>query len=232
MIEVKRAVDFPRISPALGVMKAQRVLLLLAIVAIHILIFLLAIYGKNQQTLEVQPPVLISAHLISAEKPQSQPQQKQPISKPVAQKKVVLLPKSTPVAPIAKPQTSSSHTAEPSKTASQIPPAENTAVSPAAASTSIEAPHLDHALRLENAETPYPAASLRLGEKGTVVLRIYILANGSVGEVQLEATSGYSRLDNAAIQAVKRWHFIPAKQGGQPIAYWYVQPVFFDLKKE
>ncbi|MBK6757815.1 MAG: energy transducer TonB [Moraxellaceae bacterium] len=45
--------------------------------------------------------------------------------------------------------------------------------------------------------------SRRLGEQGRVVLNVYILADGTVGEVKIKQSSGFSRLDDAALQAVK-----------------------------
>lgn len=61
------------------------------------------------------------------------------------------------------------------------------------------------------------------------MLDVYILPNGSVGEIKLNRTSGFPRLDNAALQAVKSWKYVPAKRGDKAIPYWYVQPVSFVL---
>jgi protein TonB len=46
----------------------------------------------------------------------------------------------------------------------------------------------------------------------------------------LKASSGYSRLDQSAINAVKNWRFIPAKRGEQAIDSWIVVPILFSLK--
>jgi protein TonB len=71
--------------------------------------------------------------------------------------------------------------------------------------------------------------SRRLGEQGRVVLEVYILANGTVGEAKIKQSSGFSRLDNAALQAVKKWRYKPARRGQQAIDFWYVQPLSFSL---
>jgi protein TonB len=72
--------------------------------------------------------------------------------------------------------------------------------------------------------------SRRLRQEGTVLLEVLILKNGTVGEVRLKRTSGYSRLDNAALEAVRGWHFVPARHGNVPVDFWYEQPVVFSLR--
>jgi TonB family protein len=85
------------------------------------------------------------------------------------------------------------------------------------------------AAHLNNPAPQYPALSRRLGEQGRVMLDVYILPDGSVGEIKLNRSSGFPRLDNAALQAVKTWKYVPAKRGDKPIPFWYVQPVSFVL---
>lgn len=84
---------------------------------------------------------------------------------------------------------------------------------------------------LNNPAPAYPNLSRRLGEQGTVLLEILILANGSVGEVRIKESSGHKRLDETAMKAVKRWRYTPAKRAGTAIDYWYLQPVDFSLHK-
>jgi protein TonB len=67
----------------------------------------------------------------------------------------------------------------------------------------------------------YPQMSRRLGEQGAVVLRVMISPDGRAGEIQLSKSSGYARLDRAAIEAVREWRFVPALKGGRPVAAWY-----------
>ena len=83
---------------------------------------------------------------------------------------------------------------------------------------------------LSNPPPPYPAISKRLGEQGRVVVRVYIDEAGQPREAQIEVKSGYSRLDNAALEAVMSWRYVPAKRGGVPWAMWFNVPVTFDLK--
>src|SRR5690349_9766217 len=58
-------------------------------------------------------------------------------------------------------------------------------------------------------EPMYPAQSKREGEQGTVLLSLYILPDGRVGDVKLNQSSGYPRLDESAMREAKRWRFAP-----------------------
>jgi protein TonB len=53
----------------------------------------------------------------------------------------------------------------------------------------------------------YPAASRRAGESGTVLLDIVIGPNGAPTEINVERSSGYTALDQAAVTAVRLWRF-------------------------
>jgi TonB family protein len=75
----------------------------------------------------------------------------------------------------------------------------------------------------------YPAISKRLGESGTVVLSLLVTSNGDVGAVELKVSSGYPRLDDSAVDAVKKWKFTPAIMGGKTIDEWYLMPYVFIL---
>jgi protein TonB len=78
----------------------------------------------------------------------------------------------------------------------------------------------------------YPPLSRRLGEAGRVRLMVQVLADGRVGEVSVVESSGYARLDEAAIEAIRRWRFTPATRGGEPVASWREQAVRFSLTGE
>ena len=82
---------------------------------------------------------------------------------------------------------------------------------------------------LNNPAPDYPAMSRRIAEEGRVLLKVLVTAGGNAETVQIEKTSGYSRLDNAAIEAVKKWQFIPAKKAGQTLSAYVLVPVKFSL---
>jgi len=87
------------------------------------------------------------------------------------------------------------------------------------------------ASHLSNPAPRYPTLSRRFGEEGRVLLDVYILPDGTVGEIRLNTSSGFKRLDEAALTAVRNWRFVPARRGESPIPFWYVQPVTFSLDR-
>lgn len=81
---------------------------------------------------------------------------------------------------------------------------------------------------LRSVPPQYPAAHVSHGEHPTVVLKVTILADGSVADVTVEHTAGPD-FDQAAIEAVRAWTFEPAHRGAQAIASRIGIAVHFDL---
>jgi protein TonB len=77
----------------------------------------------------------------------------------------------------------------------------------------------------------YPAAALRRGDAGTVMVRVEVGADGVPTDVSVEARSGSRDLDRAALDAVRRWRFNPAQRDGQPVASSVVVPIDFNLQQ-
>ena len=75
----------------------------------------------------------------------------------------------------------------------------------------------------------YPEASRSRGEQGVVLLKVEVLANGRVGQLEVEKSSGYERLDERALRTVKGWRFKPALKGREVVACWINIPVRFNL---
>lgn len=82
-----------------------------------------------------------------------------------------------------------------------------------------------------NKEPPfrYPAALYARRVQGNVLLRLYIDRDGNVkpDSTRVEESSGYASLDSAAIKGSQELRFVPAKQGGEPMAVSILFPVFF-----
>jgi periplasmic protein TonB len=78
-------------------------------------------------------------------------------------------------------------------------------------------------------EPSYPLVSRAREEEGTVLVKVLISPYGTAADVQIEKSSGYSRLDDAAIKAVRGWKFAPATRGSRAIATWVTVPVKFVL---
>ncbi|MEW6592049.1 MAG: energy transducer TonB, partial [Pseudomonadota bacterium] len=84
---------------------------------------------------------------------------------------------------------------------------------------------------LTNPKPPYPALSRRLGEAGLVRLNVLVNADGSVGRLELDRSSGHPRLDHSAMETVQSsWKFEPARQGGKAVPAWVIVPIQFTLR--
>jgi protein TonB len=83
---------------------------------------------------------------------------------------------------------------------------------------------------LHNPKPEYPALSKRRGEQGRVVLRVLIGADGVAQRAEVHQTSGFERLDQAGLNTVLRWRYVPGKRGGQPEAMWFQVPINFVME--
>ena len=70
------------------------------------------------------------------------------------------------------------------------------------------------------AKPDYPSASRRLEEEGTVTLKFLIGADGRVMQAEIEKTSGFTRLDEAARNALSKCQFRPGTVDGKPEQSW------------
>ena len=76
----------------------------------------------------------------------------------------------------------------------------------------------------------YPPSSRRAGEAGTVILEVLVLENGRVGDARVKQSSGFPRLDEAAVREVKRsWRLVPGTENGKPVQMWGQFAVTFKL---
>jgi protein TonB len=99
---------------------------------------------------------------------------------------------------------------------------------PAARPAALVPPSFD-ADYLHNPTPRYPPAAARLRETGRVLLAVSVSAAGLPERVEIAATSGSPRLDQAALETVKRWRFVPARQGDKPVAASVTVPLVFRL---
>jgi len=152
----------------------------------------------------VEPPPPVIDELAAKPKPKPKP-----VAKPVAKQPPKPQPKpveAPPPAPVAAP-------------APPAPPAPAPVTPPSA-----------NAAYLKNPAPEYPQMALRRGWEGTVLLRVEVLPSGKPGQIQIQQSSGRDALDAAALAAVKRWSFVPAKQGDVAQAGWVSVPIDFKLR--
>ena len=93
----------------------------------------------------------------------------------------------------------------------------------------VVAPRFDAAY-LDNPAPVYPPLSRRADEQGRVVLKVFVEASGTASHVEVRTSSGFERLDKAAVAAVSRWKFVPARQGQEAVAASVLVPIVFSLK--
>ncbi|AMB86646.1 energy transducer TonB [Pseudomonas agarici] len=157
----------------------------------------------------VEPPPPVVDELAAKPPPK-------PIAKPISTPKPVPKPEPKPVPkPVEQPPVSPQPTAPPAPPAPPSP----APVTPASAS----------AAYLKNPAPEYPALAQRRGWEGTVLLRVQVLASGTPGEIQIQQSSGREQLDQAALAAVRRWRFVPAKQGDVAQVGWVSVPIDFKI---
>ncbi len=77
----------------------------------------------------------------------------------------------------------------------------------------------------------YPSSARRSGHEGTVKLSFTVSSSGRVSSVRVSQSSGHSSLDRAALSAIRKWRFKPARNGlGQAVSYHYTLPIPFRLR--
>jgi periplasmic protein TonB len=82
---------------------------------------------------------------------------------------------------------------------------------------------------LDNPAPIYPPAARRLHEQGRVLLLVEVAPDGMPRQVNLATSSGSPRLDEAALAAVRRWRFVPARKGSSAVPAQVLVPIVFGL---
>lgn len=210
----------------------ERLQNLAVVVGLHALGFVGLAYTPTQIDLQVSEAKPILASIIAPSRPSPMVVPAPTPPKPAVKetpKKILASPKPaptpTPVAPTPEPV----QKVEPSPVAQQQTDIKAKANQEAAASEVIQ-PKFD-ADYLNNPKPGYPSISRRLGEEGVVMLRVYVSPQGTPDQIQLLKSSGFDRLDQAALSAVSKWRFAPARQGKIAVAAWVQVPVSFQLRR-
>lgn len=157
-----------------------------------------------------------------------------PLSQPVVQKVAALPPPPMPLAiadPTPAPNAPTGVLAPPTPL-----PLITAPVAAAPAMAQVAAPKVElpviAADFLHKAVPAYPKMSIQMNEHGTVMVKVLIGVDGVVKQSNINQSSGYPRLDQAALNSVQSWRFTPGKRGGVPEAMWYVLPIKFDFNSE
>jgi periplasmic protein TonB len=77
----------------------------------------------------------------------------------------------------------------------------------------------------------YPDSAQLNGEEGAVLVGVYVRSNGRPSKIRVERSSGYSDLDNAAVESVLNWRFVPATREGDAVADWTTVRILYQLPR-
>lgn len=233
------ALPRPYARPAMS----RNTTIVISVIALHVAVLWAMQVGLLRRVVEAVVPAEILVEIMAPPAPPA------PQPKPQPQPKVeVKAPTPKPVTPTPTPAVAQQPTPlaiAPSANAPAPSAAAPTAVAAAAASTNtgsatnappsppappkVELPSSD-ADYLNNPKPPYPALSKRLQEQGKVVVRVYISTEGQASQASVKTSSGFERLDQAALNTVLKWRYVPGKRGGVPEAMWFDVPVNWVLQ--
>ena len=76
----------------------------------------------------------------------------------------------------------------------------------------------------------YPRIARKRKYQGVVILDVFVNQDGSVGDINVYKSSGYSILDNSALKSVRKWEFEPGRRGNEKVGEWVRVPVRYRLK--
>lgn len=110
-------------------------------------------------------------------------------------------------------------------------PAPATPPAPMPTSEKIIEPEISAEHQANEALFRQSSVSIRLGEFGTVVLSVTVGVDGRATDVAISKSSGFSRLDNTAIQGAMQARFKPATRGGIPIERKFTWPITYSERK-
>ena len=198
------------------------------VVALHVaVIAALLAAAPVRRAVDRTAPVIVRLIATQTETPPTEPPRPRPVDTRVRSPRPVVAPA------MPAPEVAVTHDAPaivvdatpPAPVAQPTPPI----VAPAGQAAAPITPPDFSAAYLDNPPPPYPPIARRSGEQGRVVLRVLVTASGTAETVELRTSSGSQRLDHAAVETVKRWRFVPARRGSEPVAAWVLVPIQFTL---
>ncbi len=222
---------------------------MLGVVALHAAVVAWLLWHQAPVVIEPVPePITVTLIQLPAKKEEAPAPEVAPLIKKQAVVKPVIKPQDTPVklnrpAPVveritettpeqpkfeattqaAAPPPEAPMAAAPSKPAPAAAPAKQEVVEEK------EEPPKFGVAYLNNPAPEYPRLSQRAGEEGKVLMKVLVSAEGRPESVDVIKSSGFERLDKAAVTAVKQWRFEPARKGGKTLSAYVNVPLSFSL---
>ncbi|MDQ0039924.1 protein TonB [Variovorax boronicumulans] len=188
--------------------------------------------GLLRRAAEVVIPVEIMSQFVEPPKPKVEPPPPPPPPPKVAKApppprpQAIREPKPTP-APQA-PAGTTEPPPPPAPPAAPTPPAPPALPPAPPAPPAVQLPS-SNADYLQNPKAVYPAMSKRLGEQGKVIVKVLVGVDGLPKSAEVKKSSGFDRLDEAAIEYIMKCRFVPGKVNGVVQAMSYDAPVNYVL---
>ena len=185
------------------------------VVVLHLLLFWAIQSGLSREvTKKIQ--VVADVLLLTQDKPRLPEPVPPPKATPQPPKSVPLPQVPAVETPVVVAPQANAVTVAPS-----APPAPAAPAAPATPSVRAEPVRTAAVVNSAHCEKPeYPSASRRMEEEGTVHLRFLVGVDGKVIQSEIEKSSGYKRLDEAARAGLARCQFRPATVDGKPEQAW------------
>ena len=219
--------------------QARRKLLVVAnVLLLHVALLWALQSGLLKRAVELVVPVQMLSEFIEPPAPKVVPPPPAPPTpvKPAVAKPLVpsLPPAPQPLAVVDHAPAPDARTVEATRPAPLAPvtaPVVQTTQAPPAPPSAprVELPSSD-ADYLQNPKPIYPPQSKRMGEQGQVVHSVLIGVDGLPVSARLVKSSGFDRLDQAAMTAVMRWRYTPGKRNGVPAAMSFNVPINWVLE--
>lgn len=192
--------------------------------------------GLVRRTLEIVVPASLLSEVITppraVEKPAPLPAPEKPVqparsplAAPAPMPLAIADPTPSPSAPVGtiQPQPALAPVEAPVAVAPAAPPA----APPAPPKVELPSSSAEY---LQNPTPVYPTLSKRMGEQGRVMVRVLIATDGRPVNAEVLRSSGYERLDRAALEYVMKCRYTPGKVGGVPREMWHEAPVNYVLQ--
>lgn len=218
--------------------RIEKLVGLVLVVAIHVALLYAAVSYKL-----IPPPQETLTLMVNLIKPPPPPKEEPPPPEPpkppppkevklIKKQKPIELPKPAPVlvaeAPVIAPTepVAPPPPPEPIKEAPAPEPVVEAPPPKPAAPAQITGDMLECS---QKSQPNYPPASRRMGEQGSVKLRLELDETGRITSAKVVESSGHTRLDNAGLATVKNWRCQAATRDGQPVRAVALQTFDFIL---
>lgn len=204
-------VEQPAYQPSSYTGQTKRWPALIVVAFAHVvLLALLATMGVVHVTPPKRVPTVVNMIQLPDEPPpplETKPQAERPAQSPIVAPapQVVVPPPPSPV-----------------QTVAVIPPVQQVSVVPAPPSPTpapASVPSLSAVKLISTVMPKYPMESRRKRETGTVVLSLVVGSSGSVEQISVSRSSGFERLDKAALEAVRKWRWSGPGKGTVPVPF-------------